>query len=49
MLSCLMAFVDIFVGNGTFVDREVYQLWLGGYSGTCDKILVVNVQIELMN
>ncbi|KAK2165810.1 hypothetical protein LSH36_45g10036 [Paralvinella palmiformis] len=32
MLSCLMAFVDIFVGNGTFVDREVYQLWLGGYS-----------------
>ena len=25
--------VDIFVGNNTIVDPEVYQLWLEGYTG----------------
>ena len=25
--------VDIFVGNNTLIDPEVYQLWLTGYTG----------------
>ena len=25
--------LDIFVGNTTLIDEEVYQLWLDGYSG----------------
>ena len=28
-----MADVDIFVGNNTLIDPEVYQLWLNGYTG----------------
>ena len=28
-----MAYVDIFVGNNTFVNLEVYQLWLNGHTG----------------
>lgn len=25
--------LDVFVGNTTIIDEEVYQLWLDGYSG----------------
>ena len=25
--------VDVFVGNNIQIDQDVYQLWLGGYSG----------------
>lgn len=25
--------LDIFVGNTTLIDEEVYQLWLDGYTG----------------
>lgn len=25
--------LDIFVGNTTIMDEEVYQLWLDGYTG----------------
>ena len=28
-----MANVDIFVGNETIIDTDVYQLWLNGYTG----------------
>jgi hypothetical protein len=33
LLIFFMASVDIFVGNGTIIDPDVYQLWLNGYSG----------------
>lgn len=26
--------LDVFVGNTTIMDEEVYQLWLDGYTGT---------------
>ena len=29
----VMANVDIFVGNETLIDPDVYQLWLDGYTG----------------
>lgn len=25
--------LDVFVGNTTIMDEEVYQLWLDGYTG----------------
>lgn len=27
--------LDIFVGNTTLIDEDVYRLWLDGYSGVC--------------
>lgn len=27
--------LDIFVGNTTLIDEDVYRLWLDGYSGLC--------------
>jgi len=27
-----MANVDVFVGNDTLIDADVYQLWLNGYT-----------------
>lgn len=32
--------LDVFVGNTTIMDEEVYQLWLDGYTGmsqTCSR------------
>lgn len=26
--------LDVFVGNTTIMDEEVYQFWLDGYTGT---------------
>ena len=28
--------LNVFVGNTTMIDAEVYQLWLDGYSGWCE-------------
>lgn len=30
--------LDVFVGNTTIMDKEVYQLWLNGYTGKLRKI-----------
>lgn len=31
--------LDVFVGNTTIMDEEVYQLWLDGYTGTVDHTI----------
>lgn len=30
--------LDIFVGNTTLIDEDVYRLWLDGYSGLCSAL-----------
>lgn len=30
--------LDIFVGNTTLIDEDVYRLWLDGYSGLCSVL-----------
>lgn len=30
--------LDIFVGNTTLIDEDVYRLWLDGYSGLCSTL-----------
>lgn len=30
--------LDIFVGNTTLIDEDVYRLWLDGYSGLCTAV-----------
>ena len=29
----MTANVDVFVGNDTLIDPDIYQLWLNGHSG----------------
>lgn len=31
--------LDIFVGNTTLIDEDVYRLWLDGYSGLSSALL----------
>ncbi len=33
LILVIMADVDIYVGNNTLIDPEVYQLWVNGFSG----------------
>lgn len=32
--------LDVFVGNTTIMDEEVYQLWLDGYTGMAHTIIL---------
>lgn len=34
--------LDIFVGNTTIMDEEVYQLWLDGYTGRGVNLVPLN-------
>ncbi len=34
--------LDVFVGNTTIMDKEVYQLWLNGYTG---RVLFMRPQV----
>ena len=44
-----MASVDLFVGNNTIIDQELYSLWLNGYSGRFpsfwEKILMTELAL----
>jgi hypothetical protein len=45
-----MTSVDLFVGNNTLIDPELYSLWLNGYSGSSSAsswFMLANVIIEL--
>lgn len=40
--------LDVFVGNTTIIDEEVYQLWLDGYSGV-DVYWLRDVWLHFVN
>lgn len=40
--------LDVFVGNTTIMDEEVYQLWLDGYTGMDVYVLTVFTQSWLV-
>lgn len=39
--------LDVFVGNTTIMDEEVYQLWLDGYTGTVGDIIHLKYPLSL--
>jgi len=41
MSSQIMAsMVDVFVGNYTVIDTDLYDLWLYGYTGLCFSLIM---------
>lgn len=43
----MLAEVDVFIGNHTFVDHEIFQLWIEGNSGIQCVPIDINCEIQL--
>lgn len=42
--------VDVFIGNNTLIDPDIYQYWLDGYSGNCLFYILLNyIYFHLLN